>query len=536
MNSLIFFIISLAALGAGYRFYAASFERLLGLDPSRKTPAHTKFDGVDYVPARHWLILFGHHFSSIAGAGPIIGPVIAVSLWGWGPAVIFVILGTIFIGGIHDFGSLFLSIRYQGKSIADISEEIISKRARLIFSWFVLLSLIVVVAVFVYFCSQTFIVEPKIVLPSLGLIPIAILVGLLIYIWKVNLAISTTLGLVLMTALIFLGQAVPIMLPKGYETLIWVAVLLAYCLLASVLPVNILLQPRDYLSSYLLFFGIFVGFLGIATSKVAFTTPIFLNWDTQEGLLWPMLFVTIACGAISGFHSLVSTGTTSKQISDERDAKKIGYGAMAVEALIAVIAIISVAAGFKDMGALRASLAKGGPISAYGEGFGYITRFVLGKYGTFIAIILLNSFILTTLDTATRIARYILQELFNALDRYLASILIVLSGGWIALTGEWKKIWPIFGAANQLTAALTLIILTSWLLSRKKRIRFTFIPAIFMLVTTIGALGWQLGSFMASGDWFLMSIDMVLAILALAMILDVYKWSKKFIFGFNTVR
>lgn len=524
MNSLVFFIICASVLWAGYRFYAARFEKFLEIDPSRPTPAHTKYDGVDYVPAKHWLVLFGHHFSSIAGAGPIIGPVIAVSVWGWGPAVLFVILGTIFIGGIHDMGALLISMRYHGNSIADISEEMVSKRARLIFSWFVLLSLVVVVAVFVYFCSQTFIVEPKIVLPSLGLIPVALLVGIMIYNLRVNLAASTVLGLSLLAGLIFLGQAFPIILPKGYEMLIWTVILLVYCFLASVLPVNILLQPRDYLSSYLLFFGIIAGFLGIATSRPDFSTPYFISWNSEEGILWPMLFVTIACGAISGFHSLVSAGTTSKQIATEHDTKRIGYGAMVVEALVAVIAIIAVAAGFRSFPELKTSLAKGGPVNAFGEGLGYITRFIFGKYGSFLAIILLNSFILTTLDTATRIARYILQELFSTLDRYLATSLIVLAGGWIALTGEWKKIWSIFGAANQLTAALTLIVISSWLLTQKKHIKFTFIPAIFMLITTVGALGWQFGKFVQEREWFLVAIDIVLAILAFSMIMEVRNW------------
>lgn len=526
MNSLLFFIISAVILWFGYRFYGTAFERFIGVDPQAPTPAYKRYDGVDYVPAKHWLVLFGHHFSSIAGAGPVIGPVIAVSLWGWGPAALFVILGTIFIGGIHDLGALSMSIRNDGSSIADISQTAVSRRARLIFSWFVLVALIIIVSVFVYFCSETFIVEPKIVLPSLGLIPVAVIVGILIYKLRVNLALSTVLGLGSLAGLIFLGQAFPVVLPKAHEALIWVSILLAYCFLASTLPVNILLQPRDYLSSYLLFFGVAIGFIGIITSRPDFTTPAFIRWDTAEGALWPMLFVTVACGAISGFHSLVSAGTTSKQIANERDMKRVGYGAMVVEALVAVIAIITVASGFHGLGELKASLAKGGPVSAFGSGFGYITRHVLGRYGGFIAIILLNSFILTTLDTSTRIARYILQELFSTLDRYLATALIVLAGGWVALTGEWRKIWPIFGAANQLIAALTLVVISSWLLSQKKHIKFTFIPAVFMLLTTIGALAWQLGKFMADGDLFLVGVDIILVILALSMMWEIYKWAR----------
>jgi len=527
MNSLVFFAICAIALSAGYKFYGTAFEKFLGVDPSRPTPAHTKHDGIDYVPAKNWQFLFGHHFSSIAGAGPVIGPVIAVSMWGWGPATLFIILGTVFMGGIHDMGALLMSIRYDGKSVADVSEEMVSRRARLIFSWFVLIALIVVVSVFVYFCTQTFVIDPRVVVPSLGLIPVAVLVGLLVYRFKTGMAPATILGLALLVALIFLGRILPVTLPAGYAATGWTIILLAYCFCASVMPVNILLQPRDYLSSYLLLFGIVTGFAGVILTRPDFTAPFFVKVNTAEGPLWPMLFVTIACGAISGFHSLVSAGTTSKQISTEADTKRIGFGAMVVEAFLAAIAVIAVAGGFGSFGALNASLAKGGPVTAFAEGFSYLTAPIFGKYGSLIAIILLNSFILTTLDTSTRIARYILQELFNDMDRYLATALIVLAGGWVALSGEWKSIWPIFGAVNQLIAALTLVVISSWLLSQKKHVRFTMVPAVFMLFTSIGALVWQFGKFMAEGNWFLMAVSVILMALSCSMILEVYAWARK---------
>lgn len=527
MNSLLFFIIASILLWAGYRFYASGFERFLGIDYSRPTPAHVKQDGMDYIPAKHWLVLFGHHFSAIAGAGPIIGPVIAVTFWGWGPAALFVILGSIFIGGIHDFGSLFLSMRHDGSSIAEISEKILSRTARLIFSWFVLLALIVIIAVFVYFCSQTFIIEPKIVLPSLGLIPVAMIVGFMMYRMRVNVAISTVLGISAMVALVFAGLAFPITAPKGAEMIVWAVILLAYCVFASVLPVNILLQPRDYIASYMLFFGIAAGALGIITARPNFTTPAYISWNTKEGYLWPMLFVTIACGAISGFHSLVAGGTTSKQISSERDAKRIGFGAMVVEAVVAIIAIIAVASGFKNIDFLKAAVAKVGPVNSYGDGFGNLTRFVLGPYGAFIAVITLNAFILTTLDAATRIARYIAQELFKGMDRYTATVLIVITSGWVGLSGSWQKIWPIFGSANQLIAALTLIVLSSYFLINRKTIMYTFIPAVFMLITTMCSLFIQLAAYIKGKDMFLMFIDIVLMVLAFALIIDVYTCVKR---------
>jgi carbon starvation protein len=534
MNSLVYFAICCVILWAGYRFYGKAFERFLGIDGARKTPAHTRHDGVDYVPAKYWLVLFGHHFSSIAGAGPIIGPVIAVTFWGWGPATLFVLIGSIFIGGIHDFGALFLSIKYDGSSVSDISEKILSRTARRIFSWFVLLALIVVVAVFVYFCSQTFIVEPKIVVPSLGLIPVAVIVGLMMYRWRVKLAISTVFGIAAMIALIFAGQHLPVLAPKGFEMAFWTAVLLGYCALASILPVNILLQPRDYIAGYMLIFGIAAGAAGIITARPDFATPYYISWNTKEGCLWPMLFVTIACGAVSGFHALVATGTTSKQIASETDARRIGYGAMIVEAVVAVIAIVAMAAGFKNLEVLKSVVNKVGPVNAYGDGFAYVTRFILGPYGSFIAVITLNAFILTTLDTATRIGRYIAQEIFKGMDRYTATSIIIVASGWLALSGSWQKIWPIFGSANQLIAALTLLVLSSWFLLQKKHVRFTLIPAIFMLVTTLVSLSMQLLTYIKSRDIFLASVDVILMALAFAMVTDVYLCVKKIIMNSRT--
>jgi len=527
MNSTVFLIACSAVLWLGYSVYGTRFEKFLGIDPARPTPAHTKHDGIDYVPAKHWLVLFGHHFSAIAGAGPIVGPAIAVAFWGWGPATLFVLAGSIFIGGIHDFGALFLSVRHDGNSIADVSQTLLSRTARLIFSWFILLALVVVVAVFVYLCSQTFLIQPKIVLPSLGLIPVAMLFGFLVYRRRVKVAAATTIGLALLVAMIFLGLVFPIALPQSWGMAAWVVVLLAYCAVASILPVNILLQPRDYLASYLLFFGIGAGFLGVFTANPKFTTPAYISWNSTEGAMWPMLFVTIACGAVSGFHALVSTGTSSKQISDEADIKRIGYGAMLVEAVVAIIAIIAVAAGFRDLGAFRAAMAKGGPIDAYGEGFGYITRFILGGYGSFIAITTLNAFILTTLDAATRITRYVLQELFGTLNRYAATLVIVIASGWVALSGNWQKIWPVFGSANQLIAALTLLVLSSWFLIQKKHIKFTFIPAVFMLLTTVTSLLVQLAAYFKGKDYFLLGVDIALMALAFAMVIDIYACFKR---------
>ncbi len=254
MNSLVLAVISLALLGAGYRFYGSRLESLFDIKKDGITPAHKMYDGVDYVPAKNWFVLFGHHFSSIAGAGPIIGPIIALSIWGWAPAILWIIIGSVLIGGVHDFGSLAISIKYNGKSVADIAESLISRKAKILFASFVWLALILVIAVFMYLCADTLVVEPKIVIPTFGLVAVAVLIGYLLYNAKADYVLTTVLGLVLMVTLIMSGCKFPIVPAVGNVRLMWGCLLLGYCFIASVLPVQILLQPRDYLSAYLLFF------------------------------------------------------------------------------------------------------------------------------------------------------------------------------------------------------------------------------------------------------------------------------------------
>ncbi|MBM3254543.1 MAG: carbon starvation protein A, partial [Candidatus Omnitrophica bacterium] len=398
------------------------------------------------------------------------------------------------------------------------------RRAKLVFSGFVWLALILVVSVFTFFCSQTFVSEPKIVIPSLGLIPIAILTGFMMYNLKLNNGLVTIIGLGLLSFLIVLGIFVPIKLPWN-PLLVWSVLLLIYCFIASVMPVQILLQPRDYLSSYLLFFGVSFGYLGLVISHPKINMPFFINLKSQEGLLWPMLFVTVACGAVSGFHSLISSGTTSKQLANERDAKKIGYGAMVLEGFVAILALLCIAGGLSGKERLTLLLSKEGPgpVGTFGAGFGNITRPVLFGFGGLIAITLLNSFILTTLDTATRVARYIAQELFKVKNRFFATLIIVILGGMLTISGQGGRIWAIFGASNQLVAALTLFVLSAWLLSRNKNVNFTFIPAIFMLLTTVGALIYQVYKFFLKQDFLIVSISVILIILAVYMVFEVLK-------------
>jgi len=479
-------------------------------------------DGVDYVPAKHWTVLFGHHFASISGAAPIIGPILALSIWGWGPTLLWILFGVVFIGGVHDYISIVISVRHKGISIADIAEETISKHARTVFLWFVWFTLILIIAVFVYVCAQTLTRQPEIVIPSLGLIPLALLVGFLMYNLKFNQIWVTLFGLGALACLVFLGEKFPIAL-GGDAIYKWTLVLFSYSFIASVAPVQTLLQPRDYLSSFLLVFGLLFGYLGLILTRPDISFPMFTGWSAVAGKpLWPVLFITVACGAISGFHSLIASGTTSKQIQNETHAKRIGYGGMVAEGLVAALALIVVAASFSQTGNLSSLLSsKGvGPVGVFGEAFGNITNGFLGRFGKLFAILILNAFILTTLDSATRIGRYLTQELFNLKNRYAATLIIVGLSGLLMIKQAYNEIWPIFGAANQLIAALTLIVITSWFLSKRKWIRFTIFPAIFMLVTTIGALACKITEYVKSGKILLLVIATTLLGLAIFVLYE----------------
>ena len=521
MNSLIVILGSFLLLALGYVFYGRMLEKFFEVNPANIPPSKQYYDGIDYVPAKNWLMLLGHHFSSIAGAGPIVGPIIAVALWGWVPAILWVVFGSILLGGVHDFAALMISIRHKAVSISSIAETVISRRFRLIFLSFVWLTLILVVAVFISVCSQTLASDTRTVIPCFGLIFVAVITGYMLYWIKVKSFIATVVGLGLLVLCIILGNFFPIDIGKN-AFLIWCAVLLVYSYIASVIPVQILLQPRDYLSSFLLYFGIIAGAIGIFITHPVINAPMFSRWDAgSAGWLWPMLFISIACGANSGFHALVASGTTAKQLPNEAYAKRIGYGAMIIEAFLAVLVILVVSAGIAP-GGLQAMLAKGGPgpIGAFGKGYNEVTKTILMGKGGLIAILILNSFILTTLDTATRIGRYISQELFKINNRFFATFVVVFISGFLAVTGSWNKIWLVFGASNQLVAALTFIVIASWLLCRGKSLKFVFLPAAFMLITALAALLLQVLDGIRSKNYLIVFITMALIVLAILMVFD----------------
>jgi carbon starvation protein len=530
MNALTIAAPSCLALYLGYRFYGHFIARLWDVEPGRKTPAMESADGVDYVAAKHWTVLFGHHFASIAGAGPILGPVLACAVWGWLPALIWIVVGSIFLGAVHDFSSLMVSLRARGRSIAEVAEANLGHRVRVIFGGFLWLALVLVVAVFAHVGAQSLTTMPQVVIPTLGVIAVAILIGLMMYRWGVPQWLATTIGLGLLAGLLVVGYHVPVELPWGPKNVVaWTVILLAYAYFASITPVNVLLQPRDYLSTFVLYIGLGAGYLGLLWTRPTIQAPSVQAFSGSQGPLWPMLFVVVACGAISGFHSLVASGTTSKQLGTEADARRIGYGAMILEGALALLALLAVVAGLRwGTGAetYTVMLSEKGPLVTFANGFATLTRPLFGALGALVAITVLKTFVMTTLDSATRIARYIGEELFGEglgigllRSRYASTAVITGSALYLAL-GSWQTVWPVFGTANQLIAALALLVVTVVLWRRRKPTVYTLGPCVLMLTTTIAALIYQGRGFAADKKPVLAVLTAALLVLALMMIVD----------------
>jgi len=527
MNSLVLISVAIVIFSIAYVTYGAWLAKQWGVDPSRETPAHSMGDGVDYVPASA-PVLLGHHFASIAGAGPIVGPIVA-SVFGWLPVMLWIIIGGIFFGGVQDFGSLFASVRHDGKSIGQIIENNIGTSGKKLFSVFAWLTLLLVVAAFVNIVANTFVSVPEAATASLLFIALAIVFGIAVYRMNMPLGPATVVGVLALVGCITAGMAFPILLPKT----VWIFLLLAYIFVASVTPVWILLQPRDYLNSYLLYAMIGGAVLGLILYRPELQLTSFSGFKAANGqYLFPMLFVIVACGAISGFHSLVGSGTSSKQIDREGDAKLIGYGGMLIECVLAVIALITAAYIGGDR--LSELLANGGPVNVFSDGLGtfmgsFGLPFAVGKSFTALAI---SAFALTSLDTATRLGRFIFQEFFEdkskstqsplATNRFISTSITVVFGGALALVG-WQKVWPLFGSANQLLAALALLSLAAWLKNMGKDNRMVFYPMIFMFVVTVFALGLLIQSNLASGNMLLVFFAVLLLSLSAVLALQSVK-------------
>lgn len=473
----------------GYAYYGKYLaEKVLRLDPKAKTPAEEINDGVDYVPT-HPAVLLGHHFASIAGAGPIVGPITA-AVFGWVPVALWIVLGSLFAGGVHDFVALVTSVRHGGKSIGEVIRKNIGERGQsyfLIFTWF---ALILVIAVFTILAVQVFVAIPAVATTAMLFMVLAVLFGLAVYRFKAPLGISTIVEVALLLACVWLGVQMPCKLPSTT----WTIIMLVYIFIASVAPVWILLQPRDYLNSFLLYASLIGALVGLIIGNPKLEYPAFTSFKVGTDTLFPMLFVTVACGAISGFHSLVSSGTSSKQLAKEPDARLVGYGAMLIEGVLALVALATVAILTKD-GYAKALKDFGGPTGVFAAGVGRFMNYfgVPVAFGTTFGALTLNAFVLTTLDTATRLARYAWEEFFSTrvpalANRWLATAAAVIAGGGLALSGQYSKIWPIFGSSNQLLAALALLAGTVWLARLGRNYRVTLYPMVFMFAVTLTAL------------------------------------------------
>ena len=560
MNAALFLIIGIAVLVVGYIFYGGWLAKKWGIDNSRVTPAHEFEDGQDYCPAKG-PVLMGHHFSSIAGAGPINGPIQA-AVFGWVPVMLWVLIGGIFFGGVHDFGALFASIRHKGQSIGEVIGDAIGSKAKKLFIIFSYLTLILVVAAFASIVANTFkatytetgainyeasAANASTAIISIMFILMAILFGFFVYRRNAPLGIATIIGVIGIAVCMYIGlNWHPIYLSYN----VWMIIVGLYIGVASVTPVWILLQPRDYLSSFLLYGMIILAIVGIIGAHPTVDMPAFTGFydnlkpsGTSLGYMFPALFVTIACGAVSGFHSLVGSGTTAKQLDQEKDAKPIAYGGMLIECALALISVCAV-------GYIWAQYKSGEtttPTVVFATGLASMFSKVFGDgcYNVVYSMLILavSAFCLTSVDTATRLARYMFQELFTPAGQdsksltgwrkvitnpYVATAITVVAGVALGLTG-YAKIWALFGAANQLLAALGLLAVCCWLGKVGRNNKMFYFPMFFMLIVTLTSLVFtikaQVVGIMAGGEgvvWCYVRgiIGVLLVILAIDLVVE----------------
>lgn len=533
MNSAIVLLLGVLAMLAGFFFYSKFFAKyILGLDNSIPTPAHTMKDGIDYVPTNKY-VLWGHHFTSVAGAAPIIGPAIAV-IWGWVPAVLWVVLGTIFMAGIHDMSAIWASMRNKGQSIGSIAGSVMGGRVRTLMMVVIFLLLLMVNAVFGVVIANMMIKTPTAVIPVWGALVVAFIIGQCIYRLKMNLALVSVFGVAALYGLIYLGTLMPVVLPETIfglpDNAVWILFLFIYAAVASLLPVWMLLQPRDYINGLQLFVGLILLFGAILLATPDIVAPaINHNLPASTPSIMPLLFVTIACGAISGFHGLVSTGTTSKQIDKEEDVRFVGYFGAVGEGLLALGAVLATTAGFASLAEWEGIYQKfgDGSIGAFIDGGATILNNGIGieiVLSQTILTVMAALFAGTTMDTGVRLQRYIFQEfgdVYNlpVLKKSVVAtllavgtcLLIAFGAGGIDGSGG-MIIWPLFGTTNQLMAALTLMIVTVILLRKGKTVWYTLAPLTFLLVMAVFALILQLKTFYTDGNWLLIVMDIIILI------------------------
>ena len=531
MSGIVLILLAMVMFTAVYKYYGSFLSNKLKISNDNQTPSHTMADGVDYCPAKS-PVLLGHHFASIAGAGPIVGPIIAAS-FGWVPVYLWILIGASFIGGVHDYTTIIASVRHKGKSIGQIIETYIGtsgKKLFLLFSWSTLL---LVIAVFTIIVADTFTHIPSSGTSSLLFILLAVGFGLATTRFKTSLLVSSIIGVILLFTCIYLGNKFPLQLSKD----IWILILLGYIFIASVTPVWILLQPRDYLNSYFLYTLILGGIAGLFFTMPSVNLAPVTSFSVDKvGYLFPALFVTVACGAISGFHSIVGSGTTSKQLDKESDAKIIGFGGMLIEGILAVLALLSVAS--LDQTHFLELLNTKGAVAAFSSGVANFIHNIpfLGiktEHAANFAALAVSAFALTSLDTATRLGRYSFQEFFEVEEkkeqsilvknRFVATSITVVIAGALTFSGQSMVIWPLFGSANQMLAAIALLAITVWISNLKLNYLFTLIPMIFMFLVTLTALATLIYSNTMQSNFSLTIIAIVLFVLAIILGYQAYK-------------
>ena len=549
MSGIVILVISLAILVCGYVFYGGWLAKKWGVDPTRKTPAYELEDGVDYCPAKA-PVLLGHHFSSIAGAGPINGPIQA-AFFGWVPVLLWILIGGIFIGAVQDFSSLFVSVRNKGLSIGSVMEKCMTHKAKLMFSIFTWLVMLLVDAAFADIVANTFnqigadgvalegTYNGSVALASILFIPLAIIFGFAVYRRHTNLAVSTIAGVVVLVACVAVGILFP--LTGDWSTIpFWRVFVFVYCAVASVTPVWILLQPRDYLNSFLLYFMIIAAVIGIIAANPSVQLTAFTGFSVNGSFLFPTLFITVACGAVSGFHALISSGTSSKQLSNEKDAKMIGYGGMLIECLLAVVVLITIGSMSAD------GSYTGSPSTAFANGVsGFFAAIGFGEQATNITYTVIclavSAFCLTSLDTCCRLGRFTLQELMAPKDgsaptgirkaiqnKYVSTVVNILCAAALCVAG-YSTIWPLFGACNQLIAVPVLMTAATWLKQQGKGHKMFYVPMVFMALASVSQLVMSLISygralFADFSTWgtngLLVVIDFLILVLAIATLVE----------------
>ena len=526
----------------GYRFYGRFIEKQLKINDKNKTPAISRRDDNDFSPSGK-MILFGHHFESIAGAGPIIGPILAISYFGWLPVVLWVGIGSVLIGAMHDYTSLIASARNKGESVSKIAKKSLSSKSGVLFAMMILITLILIITVFSVSTAESIVYQPELIISLLTITIVALVFGYGTEKLKWDYRISTVIAIIIVFASVWVGIRYPIdfsfLSPVLFRNIL-ITIIMIYAGVASIVPVWLLLRPRDYLSTVQTGLILALGILSILIVHPKVNAPAYISSSVFP--LWPILFVTVACGAISGFHGLVASGTTSKQLSKESHAKLIGYGGMLGEATVAIIVTIVAVAGLKwGIGVpegFQMQLDKGW-IALFSSGFGNIVSsvgipFITFSVAAILGSLVVNQIILTSVDTSTRLGRFIISEsLITRLRKNKIFVtLLVLVPSWIlAVTNSYEVIWRLFGTSNQMTAGITMIAIAAYFVSKGVKVKFIVIPAIFVLITTMSALAYLIfrtDGYLASGNYVLVLISAAMFFLGLMVAKEGFQhlWKK----------